>query len=185
MVPLASLWLPILLSALLVFVASSVIHMLLGYHASDFAKLPNEDATMDVLRSAPPGDYFLPYARNSEERKDPAYQEKAKRGPVGVVTIMRVEMPRSFFRSLILWFVYAILVSTFAAYIASRALGAGTEYLEVFRFTATAAFLGYGIGVIQQSIWWGKKWSATVKTVIDGLVYGLLTGGVFGWLWPT
>ena len=36
MVGLAALWLPILLSAVIVFVASSLIHMVSGWHKSDY-----------------------------------------------------------------------------------------------------------------------------------------------------
>jgi hypothetical protein len=37
---------------------------------------------------------------------------------------------------------------------------------------------------LTSSIWYKKSWSGTLKNVFDGLVYGLVTGGVFGWLWP-
>jgi hypothetical protein len=184
MVPLASLWLPILLSAVIVFVASSLLHMVLRYHRSDFAKVSNEDAVMDALRPIPPGDYMMPYSSGPEEMKNPAFQEKVKRGPMVVMTIMRGDMQSSFKKALALWFVYAIVVGTFAAYIAGRALRPGTEYLQVFRFVGTTAFLGYALALAQQSIWYGKRWSTTVKSMVDGLLYALLTAGVFGWLWP-
>jgi hypothetical protein len=184
MVPLALLWLPILLSAVLVFVASSLLHMVLKYHRSDFAKVPNEDAVMDGLRPIPPGDYFIPYSTGPQQMKDPAFVEKMKRGPMVVMTIMRGDMQSAFKRSLAMWFLYSLVVSIFAAYIAGRALRPGTEYAEVFRFVGTAAFLGYSFAMAQQSIWYGKKWSTTFKSMLDGLIYGMLTAGVFGWLWP-
>jgi hypothetical protein len=184
MVPLASLWLPILLSAVIVFITSSLLHMVLRYHRSDFAKLPNEDAIMDALRPVPSGDYMAPYSSGPEQMKDPAFQEKVKRGPMIIVTIMRSAMPQAFKKSLALWFVYALVVGVFAAYIAGRALRPGTEYLEVFRFAGTTAFVAYALALAQQSIWYGKKWSTTVKSMFDGLMYALLTAGVFGWLWP-
>jgi len=184
MVPLASLWLPILLSAVLVFVASSLLHMVLRYHRTDFAKIPNEDAVMDVLRPVPPGDYMIPYASGPAEMKEPAFRDKMARGPIVVLTIMGEGMPAAFKKSLALWFVYSLVVSLFAAYLAGRARGPGTEYMEVFRFVGTAAFLGYALAMAQQSIWYGRKWSTTFKSMVDGLIYALLTAGVFGWLWP-
>lgn len=184
MVPLASLWLPILLSAVVVFVASSLLHMVLTYHNSDFARLPNEDAVADALRSAPVGDYMVPHAASAAQRKEPAFQEKMKRGPVAVMTVMGTDMQKMLMRSLAFWFVYAIVVSVFGAYIGGRALGPGAEYLDVFRFVGTTTFLGYALASAQNSIWWGRKWSATIKSMVDGLIYALLTAGVFGWLWP-
>ena len=183
MVPLASLWLPILLSAVVVFISSSLLHMVLKYHATDFATLPNEEAVLDALRPNPPGDYMLPRPASREQMKDPAFQEKMKRG-VAVLTIMRGDPQASFKKALALWFVYSLVVSVFAAYIAGRALRPGTEYAEVFRFIGTTAFLGYSLAMAQQSIWYAKKWSTTVKSMFDGLIYAMLTAVIFGWLWP-
>ena len=184
MVPLASLWLPILLSAVTVFVASSLLHMVLRHHRTDFAKLPNEDAVMDILRPIPPGDYMAPFSSGPEQMKDPVFMEKVKRGPMFILTIMGSGMPEAFRKSLALWFVYALVVSVFAAYVAGRALRPGTAYLEVFRFVGTTAFLSYSLALAQQSIWYGKRWSTTFKSMFDGLIYGMLTAGFFGWLWP-
>ena len=184
MVSLASLWLPILLSAVAVWIASAALHMLLRYHSSDFAKPPNEDAIMTAMRGIPPGDYMMPYASSPAERKDPAFQERMKAGPVVVLTVMGEGMQTAFPKALVNWFIYGIVTSIFAAYVAGRARGPGTEYMEIFRFVGTTAFLGYSLAMAQQSIWWGKKWSATVKSMLDGLIYALLTAGIFGWLWP-
>ena len=79
---------------------------------------------------------------------------------------------------------YSLVVSVFAAYIAGRALRPRTEFAEVFRFVGTTAFLGYALAMAQQSIWYGKKWSTTFKSMFDGLIYALLSAGIFGWLWP-
>ena len=77
MVSIFSLWLPILLSAVAVFVASSLIHMVLRYHSRDYKRLPSEDDVMDALRpfDLPPGDYMVP-CRNARRMKDPAFLEK-------------------------------------------------------------------------------------------------------------
>lgn len=183
MVSIASLWLPILLSAVIVFIASSLVHMVLKYHRTDFARLSNEDAVMDVLRPTPAGQYMLPYSGGGAAMKDPAFIEKLKRGPIAIVTALPPGPP-SLGKNLAQWFAYVLLVSLFAAYVAGRARGPGTEYAEVFRFAGTAAFLAYALGSMQDSIWFGRKWSTTMKTMLDGLIYALLTGGTFGWLWP-
>ena len=62
MTALPALWLPILLSSVIVFVVSSVIHMALPWHKSDYPPIPNEDKVMDALRpfAIPPGDYMVP-----------------------------------------------------------------------------------------------------------------------------
>lgn len=186
MVSLTALWLPILLAAVIVFVASSIIHMALGYHNSDFAKLPDEDRAMDALRglAIPPGEYAMPRPGGPEGMKDPAYQEKLKQGPVAFMTIL----PNGQFsmgRSLVQWFVYCLVVGFFAAYVAGRALGPGAHYLTVFRFVGTAAFLGYALALWQNTIWYKRAWTTTLKSTIDGLIYALLTAGTFGWLWPS
>ena len=184
MVPLTSLWLPILLSAVLVFIASSIIHMVLKYHKSDYDKAPQEDALLNALQGVPPGEYFLPHMTGPESAKHPVIKAKLERGPRAMVRVMSGTMENAFRNSLIGWFIYALVVGLFAAYLTSRAHGPGTEYLEVFRFAATIAFLAYGLAMAQESIWFGRRWSNTLRALFDALLYGLLTGGVFGWLWP-
>ena len=185
MVSVTSLWLPILLSAVIVFLASSVIHMLLTYHRNDLRKLPKEDEVMEALRAfnIPPGDYAMPCAGSMEGMKSPAFTEKINAGPVGFMTFT-ASGAQSIGSSLVLWFVYSIVVSIIAGYVAGSALPRGAPYLAVFRFAGCVAFTGYSIGLLQNSIWYKRNWGATLKTMFDGLVYALLTAGVFGWLWP-
>ena len=182
---LISLWLPILVSAAIVFVVSSIIHMMLPYHRSDFAKVPDEDGVMNALRpfDLPPGDYAVPYPGSAQGMKDPAYQEKLEKGPVAMMTVLPSGKPKMGV-SLLLWFIYAVVVGFCAAYIAYHALGPGAYYLAVFRFVGAAAFMGYSLALLQNSIWYRRSWCATLKSVFDGLIYALLTAGTFGWLWP-
>ena len=185
MTPFSVLWLPILLSAVIVFVASSIIHMVLPWHKSDYRKIPNEDKFLEVVRSfnIPPGDYMAPRPGSREEMKSPEFAEKCKKGPMLMTTIFPPGS-MSMGRNLILWFIYTVVVSFFAAYVAGRALPPHSDYLEVFRFAGVAAFLTYAGALWPMSIWFRRAWSATIKATIDGLIYAGLTAGTFGWLWP-
>ena len=185
MVSLVALWLPILLSAVVVFILSSVFHMFLKYHNSDYKGLPGEDKVIDDLRKAgiPAGDYMFPYTCDSKERNSKEFQEKLKAGPSGIMTLF--PSGTNFMgSSLAQWFVYCLIVGVFAAYITGRALEPGANYLSVFRFAGATAFVGYSLALMQNSIWYKKNWSATLKSMFDGLIYALFTAGVFGWLWP-
>ncbi len=185
MVPIAALWIPILLSAVIVFVVSSILHMMLPYHRTDFGVLPDENKVMDELRkfNLAPGDYLMPCAGSMKEMGSPEFIEKMKKGPVAFMTVMK-SGPPSMAGNLVKWFVYCVVVGVFAAYIAGRALGPGAQYLAVFRFAGCTAFVGYGLALWQNTIWYKRSWKATLKSTLDGLIYGLLTGGTFGWLWP-
>jgi hypothetical protein len=185
MVSLMSLWLPILLSAVFVFVVSSIIHMLLPYHRSDFGKVPTEDEVMDALRKfeIPPGEYVIPCPGSPEVMKSPEFIEKTKRGPVAFMTVLP-NGPLAMGKQLIQWFVYCVVVGIFAAYVASRAVTPDSDYLAVFRFVGCTAFLCYAVALWQNSIWYSRAWSTTLKSTFDSLVYALFTAGTFGWLWP-
>ena len=185
MTALSALWLPILLSAVFVFMASSLIHMVLPWHKSDYPKLPNEQKVMDALRplALAPGDYMIPRPSSRQEMQSPEFAAKMKAGPVMVLTVMP-NGAMSMGRNLGLWFVYCVAVGLFAAYVAGRALPPGAVYLRVFRFAGATAFIGYAVALWQMSIWYRRAWSTTIKATVDGLIYALLTAGTFGWLWP-
>jgi hypothetical protein len=184
MVPLAALWLPIVLSAVIVFIASSIMHVVLKYHQSDCDRLPDEDKFLALLRPAnlKRGLYVFPYFL-PKDMKSPAAIEKYKQGPVGFMTIMP-SGPPAVPKFMVQWFFYCLLISFFVAYLTAHTVPFGANYLVVFRVVGTAAFLAYGLGHVSDGIWKGQTWSMTIKEVIDGLVYGLLTAGTFGWLWP-
>jgi hypothetical protein len=185
MVALSELWLPIILSAVFVFLASSIVHMVLRYHKSEYRGLPDEAATLETLRKQglTPGQYILPYASSPKDCNTPEMLAKFRQGPVGYLTVIP-NGPPPMGKNLALWFLYTLLVGLFVAYLTGRTLGAGTDYLAVFRVAGTTAFMSYGLASLVDSIWKGQRWSTTVKFVFDGLVYALLTAGTFGWLWP-
>ena len=185
MVPLTSLWLPVLLSAVIVFVASSIIHMLLPYHRKDYRPVPAEDGVMEALRrfDIPPGDYFVPCPTGPSAMKDPAFLEKRSKGPILIMTVMPGG-PIAMGPTFVQWFVYCLVVGVFAGYVAGAALPPGAPYLAVFRFVGTVAFVGYSLALWQFSIWYKRSWATTLRSTIDGLIYGMLTAGTFGWLWP-
>lgn len=184
MVSLAALWLPILLSAVIVFVASSIMHMVLPYHRSDYGQLPDEDKVLAALRGvgAKPGFYVFPYCTH-KDMKSPALIEKQKQGPVGFMTVIP-SGPPAMPKFLGQWFGFCLIIGFFVAYLAAHTVAFGANYRAVFRVVGTAAFLAYGLGNLSNGIWKGQPWSVTIKEVFDGLVFGLLTGGTFGWLWP-
>jgi len=185
MTGLLTLSLPILVSAVLVFAVSSVIHMMSPWHKSDYPKLSNEDRVMDALRplAIPPGDYMMPRPSSREEMRTPQFAEKFKKGPVLMLTVWSGGS-MSMGKQLVQWFVYAVVVGCFAGYIAARALPPGAPFRSVFRFAAATAFVGYALALWQMSIWYRRSWLTTIKATVDGLIYALLTGATLGWLWP-
>jgi hypothetical protein len=186
MVPITSLWLPILASAVFVFVVSSILHMVLKYHQTDYRELPDEAETLAALRKAgvTPGLYHFPYCPTPKEMGTEEMVAKFKQGPVGLMTVMPPG-PMAMGKYLTMWFVYSVLVSFFTAYLCGHTLAAGAEYLTVSRVAGTVAFMAYGVGQLVDSVWKGAPWGNTLKNVFDGLVYALVTGGAFGWLWPS
>ncbi|HEX9160575.1 MAG TPA: hypothetical protein VF980_02625 [Thermoanaerobaculia bacterium] len=185
MTALGALWLSVLLSSVFVFLLSSIVHMLPLWHQNDYPLYPGQDRVLDALRplAIPRGDYLFPRPSSRAEMKSPEFIEKTKQGPVVIMTVIP-HGPLGMGRALALWFVYIVVVNFCAAYIASRALAPGAPYLAVFRFAGTTAFFAYSLALWQMSIWYGRAWSTTIKATVDGLIYGCVVAGTFGWLWP-
>jgi hypothetical protein len=180
-----ALWLPIVLSSVLIFVVSSVIHMLSPWHKGDYPMLSNQDAILDALRpfSLAPGDYLLPRPKSMADMKSAEFIEKTNRGPRIVMTVMP-NGTGGMAKNLAGWFVYLLVVCTFAAYVTGRAVPVGADYLHVFRFVGATAFLGFAAALWQMTIWYQRGLGITLKATIDGLIYACLAAGTFGWLWP-
>lgn len=185
MVPLAQLWLPIVLGAVAVFVASSLVHMVFKWHNSDFAALPNEEEVRAAIRrGAPaPGGYLTPYVADMKDCGKPEVQARFIEGPVGFITIRPNGMPQMG-PALGQWFALNLVVSLFVAYLCSHIFAPGAAYLAVFRVAGAVSFLAYGVGSVSNGIWMGRPWGAVGKDIADALIYCLVTAGVYGSLWP-
>jgi hypothetical protein len=185
MTALSALWLPILVSAVAVFVVSSIIHMTPLWHKTDYPRYPNEDRVLDALRpiGIPPGDYMMPRPASTAEMRSPEFMEKLKQGPAVVMTVMP-PWTGSMVGNLSQWFVYCLIVNVIAAYITGAALPPGATFVQVCRFAWTTAFLGYAVALWQMSIWYRRAWSMTLKSTLDGVIYAAVACAVFGWMWP-
>lgn len=180
----AQLWLPIVLSAVIVFFVSAAFWMVSPHHQMEWKKLPSQDAVLAALRAqpAPPGLYSVPGVNSPADRKDPAWRAELDRGPTAMITLRAGgmgNMGAQMFQSLL----GNLVVSFFCAYVAAHAIQPGADYLAVFRIIATLGFMSYAFANITDSVWFGRPWSSFVKQCLDALVYGCLMGGVFGWLW--
>jgi hypothetical protein len=176
---------PAALSAVLVFIASSVIHMVLKTHNVDYRKLANEDEVRAAINkgSPAPAQYTIPHCAGAKDAQSPEMLRKFEEGPVAVMFV-RPKGGVKLGGFLGAWFVYSFVVSLLAGYVAHAALGAGAEYLAVFQLVGASAWLAYAWATPQDSIWMGKPWSVTIRHMVDGLIYAALTAGSFAWLWP-
>lgn len=185
MVSIASLWLAILLSAALVWAVSALVWMVLPYHKSDFAKLSDEDAFRGAVgpHDPSPGAYTFPHIESPKDLERPGVREKFEQGPVGFLYLVRNTIP-SMPAMLTCWFAFLIVMSAIVAYVTTRTLSPGAEYMHVFQVSGTVAWMGYGLAYVQDGIFFGRLWSHVGKFVFDAFIYGCVTAGVFGWLWP-
>jgi hypothetical protein len=185
MTALSALWLPILLSAVAVFILSSISHMVLPWHRSDYPKLPNEAAVLDALRplNIPPGEYMAPQPSAGTDMKSPEFLEKMNRGPVITLNLQAPGMPQMG-RFLGQWFVYCIVVSLFCGFLTWGAFANHNDPPDIFHTVVLAAFLGYAGALWQGVIWYRKPWMTVLKSTIDGAVYAAATAGIFVYFWP-
>jgi hypothetical protein len=181
MVSLLELWLPILLSTILIFMASALMWMVMPHHRTDWQSMPNGEQVQEMLKGVPPGQYIYPGIMTREVRNDKAAQERYQSG-MGFVIVREPKFEMG--KQMGLSFLHYLVVSTLIAYVAASMVPSGVAYLTVFRVVGAAAILAYTGALASNAIWWGNSWSSTIKNIFDGVVYGLLTAGVFAWLWP-
>lgn len=181
-VSLASLWIPILVSAVFVFIASNILWMALPFwHRKDYKKLPDEKPVLAALSGAASGQYVVPGMDWSTST--PEERAAIQKGPMA---LLLVRNPNAFSlgKALTSYFLYTVVISSLVAYITAVMVPSGTHYLRVFRVAGTAGTIAYSFRGVPDSIWYGKPWPVTIKEIIDGVIFGLLIAGTFGWLWP-
>jgi hypothetical protein len=183
--PISALWLPILVSLVIVFVISSFIHMASPWHKSDYPKLANEDAVLDALRplNLTPGDYMMPRPSSMADMRSPEFIARVNRGPKVLMTVM----PNGIARmggSLAGWALFVLSVTLIAAHVASEILAPGASSHAVFHTIGLYALAAYAFALWPLSIWYGRGWGITIKSTVDALIYAVATGLVFMWLWP-
>jgi hypothetical protein len=180
-----ALWLPILVSLVVVFLISSFIHMASPWHKNDYPKLANEEAVLDALRplNLPPGDYMMPRPSSMAEMKSPEFVERVTRGPKVLMTVMP-NGPAGMGGSLLGWAVFILVVTFIAAHVASAIIPPGAHWREVFHTIGLFTLAAYAFALWPLSIWYGRGWGITIKSTIDGLIYALATAFIFAWLWP-
>lgn len=176
---------PILATGVAVFFASSLMHMVLPLHKSDYRGLPGEDPILDALRAqgTTPGTYMFPFCHSMEEMNSEGMKARFDRGPVGWMTILA---PGSFSmgKSLGRWICMAIVVSAVCGYVASFTLPADASGELVFRLIGTLTFLAYATGSFSEWIWKGLALGTALKFTVDAAIYSVVSGAVFAWLWP-
>ena len=184
MVTVASLVLPVLLSAALVWIASALIWTVLPWHKKDYAPLPDEAGTVANLaaQDLAPGQYMVPHAGSPEAMKEERVRKAFETGAAGFITILPRGIP-GMGPNMALSATLNVAVAVLVAYIARMTLAPGAEYMMVFCLATTMTWMAYGVGAVQDAIWFGRPWRNVLKGFGDALIYGLLTGGVFGWLW--
>ena len=185
MISLAQLWMPIVLSAVLVFVVSSLIHMVFKWHNSDYRKLTNEDEVRAAIRASnpAPGQYMIPYCGDPKEMGKPEMLQKFKEGPTGFLNLMRPGAP-SMGKPLAFWFLLNLIIAFAVGYLACHTVPFGVSFLAVCRFVGIVTFLAYACGSVANAIWMGKTRNSAAKEVLDAFLYGLVSAVAFGWLWP-
>ena len=184
--PFGSLWMQVIAAAVAVFIVSSILHMALRYHRADHKQLPGEDAIREALgkQNPAPGMYMTPWCSDMKESSTPAMQEKFKKGPVAIISVLPSGTP-AMGKLLGLWFGFCVLASFVAAYIARQSLMPGSDGMQVMQITGTVAFAAYGLGNVTDSIWKAQPWANTFRALFDAVIYGVVTGLIFKLLWPS
>ena len=179
------LWLPILVTAVAVFVASSLIHMVFKWHNLDYKKLTNEDAVLAAIRagSPEPGQYVLPHCADMKDLQTEELQKKFREGPVGFMTLKRPGPP-TIGGALGKWFVFNLAVAGIVGVIALRMYGLQADPRRAAHLVGVLSLLTYSGGSVQQGIWMGKPWGSVAKDLLDGAIYATVSALSFWWLWP-
>ena len=185
MVSVTALWLPILVATVFVFITSNLIWMVFQLHKKDWKPLPDEEAFREVMnrQELPVAEYSFPFSAGPEDWKSEEWQKKFKEGPVGFLTVMP-SGNMNMGKSMACWLAYIVVIQVFIAYLTGLSRPGGAEFMDVFRVAGATGVLGFAGAVAPEAIWLGRRWGNVLRTMRDGILYGLVSAAAFAWLWP-
>ena len=175
-----SLILPIVLSTVALFFASFLAWMVIPLHRKDWVKLEREDDLIATVRDlgASPGNYMFPGCETPADMKSEEYNKKWETGPCGTITVFpKVSMGKN----LVLTFLFFLSCNICLAYLATLGLDEGASFRQVFRFVSTAGLLTFLAAIVQHAIWFHNR---IIGHIIESIGYAIITGVIFGALWP-
>jgi len=196
---LTHLWLPILVSGVGVWIASFIAWMAVGHHKKDRDAIPGgrEQEFMDIITrmNIPPGNYGFPdfcqHDKLPRKERMEALKTLYDKRPMGM---LRVWGEMNMGVNMALSFLFYLVTSAVIGYLGWAALPHGAAsvasaegsslFWKVFRVLGTAGILAYCFASFPGDLWFQKKRRAMMMDWIDGVVFGLITGALFAWLWP-
>ncbi len=182
-VSMAELWMPILTTAVVVFILSCLAWTISPHHKPEYRKLAAEPGFLDALRTLniPAGGYFFPYVDGAGMKTEEG-KRLMNEGPWGRMRLYgkKPGMGGSMLGSFVLY----LVVSAAIAFVGTMTIPAGAGFGDVLRVLGTVGVLSYSVAVIPQIIWFERQWSVFFTHLFDGVVFGLATGLVFAWMWP-
>lgn len=170
----------ILVAAVGVFVASSLIHMVLKWHNSGYLSFGNEAEVLAAIGKGKPapGQYVLPYCADMKQMQSPEMQKKFIDGPVGIVFIRENGAP-NMGKHLGQWFGVCLAVSAAVACLCAASIPGA-----VTRVAAVSSFFAYGTGWAINAIWDSRTWKTAFVHLADAAIYAAVTAASFALLWP-
>lgn len=179
------LWLPIVLTSVFIFIASSLIHMVFKWHNSEYGKLANEDAVAAAIRAgnALPGQYVFPHCMDMKEMQSDEMMKKYREGPIGLLTLRR-NGPPAMGPALIMWFLFTLILAAITALIAVKSIGLEAHAHTAAHLVGLVTLLAYGAGSVQAGIWMGKPWGSVAKDLLDSFIYAVISAATFLYFWP-
>ncbi|MBS0186489.1 MAG: hypothetical protein JSS51_00370 [Planctomycetes bacterium] len=186
---LSQLWLPILISGVSVWIASFIAWMMIGHHRKDRDAIPGggEQAFMDTVTrmNIKPGNYGFPdfCQHDNLPRQERMAARKAlyDRRPMGT---LRVWGEMNMGVNMLVTFLFYLVTSAMIGYLTWAAFGRGASAGKIVQVAGTAGILAYCFASFPHDIWFQKKRRAMMMDWLDGIVFGLITGAIFAWLWP-
>ena len=122
------------------------------------------------------------HAASKQEQGSKEYAEKYKAGPRGLLDVY--DMP-SMPMNMLCTVVFFLITSAVIGYITLVACPLGDEnttFMKVFRVAGTIGILTHASSGILNGIWFKKR---LFTDIIDGIVFGLILGLIFAFLWPS
>lgn len=177
-----SLWMPIVGSGFATHFASTLAWTVLPHHKPEIKSLGDKEEQFTdwiACKEIEPGQYVFPYCEDMKQTETELFKQKQGKCSGELRVWAR---PVNMLAAMVKTLGFFLFAAFMIGYVCAYTLTPYTDKGDVFRIVLVLGIMTHCFAIFPRVFWFPRSYATSL---VDGVVYALLTAGIFYALWPT